>query len=223
MIPICIDLETTGLREDAEILQCAIVSARGDILFNRHFCPENVKEWPDAERVNGISPASVSWCPPFSAAREELSRLLSGADLIIGYNHKTFDLPLLERFGVSYNHNALLVDMMQLFAPVYGQERPQGGFKWQKLGTMAQYFCFPYTELHDAVMDCFATLHSFYSFFGAFQFNPVWGTAFFHSMNLLSPPISDVPLRCEEYMETSSSRAFLFEMADGFFPKFTPL
>lgn len=224
MIPICIDLETTGLGDTAEILQCSVVNARGDVIFNRHFCPENVKEWPDAERINGISPRSVSWCPPFSAAVDQLNFIMKNADCIIGYNHISFDIPLLEKYGVIFDPFSLRIDMMRVFAPVFGQERKGGGYKWQKLGTMAEYFCFPFDTLHDSVTDCFATLHCFYSFFGGFQFPAAWGRAFHRSMNAMLSRSDDIPLNCEEYLENAfGSRVFPFQMDEGFFPKFTPI
>lgn len=44
------DLETTGLNPDKdEILEAAIVTTDGEILFESRFKPETVKEWPGAQ------------------------------------------------------------------------------------------------------------------------------------------------------------------------------
>lgn len=223
LIPVCIDLETTGIR-DAEILQCSIVTARGDVIFNRHFKPERVEEWPEAEKINHISPVDVANCPPFRLAVDEISTLLNGADMIIGYNHIGFDLPLLESFGVTFNRTALLVDMMRLFAPVYGQERENGGFRWQKLAVMSDYFrCFLTTDdLHDAVADCFACWHCFHAFFASFQFSADWARIFCRNFTNFPFPAVDIPLNIEEGYDNQIGRRRFFTYPALGFPPFTP-
>ena len=55
------DLETTGLNPaEDEILEAAIVTTDGDILFESRFKPACVTEWPKAQNVNGISPEMVA-------------------------------------------------------------------------------------------------------------------------------------------------------------------
>lgn len=223
MIPVCVDLETTGIK-DSEILQCSIVTARGDVIFNRHFRPERVSEWPDAERINHISPLDVAHCPPFRVAVEEVSHLLGGAGLILGYNHIGFDLPLLRDYGVSINPSALLVDLMRLFAPVYGQEREGGGFKWQKLATMSDYFrCFLTTDdFHDAVADCFACWHCFHAFFASFQFGANWASIFGRNFTNFPFPAVDIPLECEEGYDNQIGRRRFYQYPSMGFPAFAP-
>ena len=58
------DLETTGLNPaEDEILEAAIVTTDGDILFESRFKPACVTEWPKAQNVNGISPEMVADAP----------------------------------------------------------------------------------------------------------------------------------------------------------------
>lgn len=55
-----IDIETTGLNPDVDdILQVAIVEAwSGGLVCNRFFSSDR-GSWPEAQKVNGISPEMV--------------------------------------------------------------------------------------------------------------------------------------------------------------------
>lgn len=224
MFSVCVDLETTGIK-DAEILQCSVVSVYGDVIFNRHFKPERVTSWPDAERINHISPADVKDCPPFSAAVKELSDIFRRCSVIIGYNHSAFDLPLLSSYGVYINPAALQVDLMKIFAPVYGVEREGGGYKWQKLSTMAEYFkCWlSPNSLHDAVADCFASLHCFYSFFGAFGYGFDWSASFTRSFKNTCFPVDDLPMECERAYSISPALRVFLDYPDHGYPAYDPI
>ena len=58
------DLETTGLNPaEDEILEAAIVTTDGNILFESRFKPACVTEWPKAQNINGISPEMVADAP----------------------------------------------------------------------------------------------------------------------------------------------------------------
>ena len=47
---------------DNEILQISAVDGNGDLLLNEYVRPELIRSWPDAERVNGITPERVRKC-----------------------------------------------------------------------------------------------------------------------------------------------------------------
>lgn len=226
MIPVAVDLETTGLDPlSSEILQCSIVSVRGDVLFNRHFCPQGVSEWPKAEAINHISPASVADCPPFSAAVDEISSILSKTSAILGYNHYTFDLPFLRSSGVHFPSSTLCIDLMRLYAPVFGEYRSDGQYKWQKLSRVAEFNGFPSVVFHDAVIDCFAVIHSFYQFNDGFLFSNGFQRSFFQRLYSFQGDFSsvlvDLPLACEYSSEDGSGvRRFSSYPSSGF-PRFT--
>lgn len=135
------DLETTGLNPaEDEILEAAIVTTDGDILFESRFKPACVTEWPKAQNVNGISPEMVADAPGIIDKIGEMAALLQNAETIIGYNGKHFDIPFLECYGIRFRPDAMVSDPMLDGAVVYGELRTNNGapstYKWKNLKTM---------------------------------------------------------------------------------------
>lgn len=91
---ICIDIETTGLdRNNDEILQVSIINGRGKTLYNSYIKPDYATEWKEAEAINKISWDCVKFVPWILTEKRKIDKILRKAELIIGYNHKGFDLP----------------------------------------------------------------------------------------------------------------------------------
>ena len=89
------DTETTGFRSDDEVLTLAVVDGAGKTVVDGMYAPVSKKEWPDAEKVNRISPAMVADCAPILTHRAELERLFNDPEtLLVGYNIE-FDIRLL--------------------------------------------------------------------------------------------------------------------------------
>lgn len=154
---IVLDTETTGLNPDIdELLQVSIIDDREDILFNSYIKPK-ATEWPDAQRVNGITPELVSDAPTIEEVRGIISTYTACADVIIGYNGG-FDLDFLRAAGCEINPDAVIVDVMDLFSAIYGEWSDYfGSYKWQKLSTCAAYYGYKF-KAHDSLEDCKATL-----------------------------------------------------------------
>lgn len=158
---IVLDTETTGLRGWSDhLLTVGIVDGDGTEVAYFEICPPaECYEWPEAERVNGISPAdTVSW-PTIEDALPELQRILDAAEVIIGYN-VGFDLEFLRHAGVALPE-CEYVDIMRMFAPVFGVwDDFHGGWRWQKLTTAAAYVDYEWDAdgAHNALADCRATL-----------------------------------------------------------------
>lgn len=97
---VCFDTETTGIGKDDEILQLTICgfdeNGEAEVLLNELFKPTHHTSWPDAQRVNGISPQMVKNCPTFAERLSEIKRFFADADVIVGYNVK-FDARLVEQ------------------------------------------------------------------------------------------------------------------------------
>ncbi len=162
---ICVDLETTGVdRDSSEILQIAIIDGNGNELLNSYVKPYFAKEWRDAERINGISPEKVKDAPYLHDLIGVIRGIFDKATWIVGYNHKWFDLPFLNRYGINTN-GKILADVMLDFAPIYGEwNEEKNSYKWKKLIECAEYFGYDWGDdsAHDGLADARATLHCFY-------------------------------------------------------------
>lgn len=157
-----IDTETTGLNPyEHELLECSIIDTKGDVLYHSYVRP-CAEEWPEAQAVNGITPAMVRDAPTISQCREEISRVLHQASTIIGYNTE-FDLAFLAANGIAVPRDVEIVDVMRLFAPTYGEwSETHGDYKWQSLLNCAGHYGYDWSshpgQPHDSLADCYATL-----------------------------------------------------------------
>lgn len=160
------DLETTGLNfvED-EILEAAITTVDGEVLFESRFKPAYTKEWPGAQRVNGISPEDVKAAQGIIDKIGEMAALLQNAETVIAYNGKQFDIPFLGKYGIKLRPDAVIDDPMLYGAVVYGELRGEGedvnykNYKWKKLAVLADYLGYKGANWHNAAADCIATAY----------------------------------------------------------------
>lgn len=162
---IVIDTETTGLDSDTdELLQVSIIDEYGNTLYNQHFKPQRTTSWKQAQAVNGISPEMVKDCPSIKSELPKIQSIINSANTIIGYNHEYFDFSFLVAAGVVIPENAKIIDIMPIFAEIYGVWNDYyGAYKWQNLTTCA--YCYGYDwgndVAHDSLSDCRATLYCY--------------------------------------------------------------
>ena len=89
------DTETTGLsKERDDILQFSAIDGAGNTLMNQLFHPVRQQSWPDAERVNQITPQDVADAPLLEAMADDILQLFRSARLIVAYNVR-FDYNML--------------------------------------------------------------------------------------------------------------------------------
>lgn len=162
---ITLDTETTGLSPDdgAEILQLSIINQDGEVLFNEYFKPLFAKSWERAMAVNHITPEMVADKPCIYDKLPEIIAILQGTDCVIGYNTH-FDLSMLAAVGAKRPKETPVVDVMEDFAPIYGEYNERyGSYKWQKLTVCADYYGYDWGEdsAHDSLADCRATLYCY--------------------------------------------------------------
>lgn len=158
---IVIDTETTGLNyiED-DVLQVSMIDGYGKVILNTYTKPVKKSEWPEAMEINHITPEMVKDAPDLQAVAPEIIKALNEADMIVGYN-VYFDLQMLEGNGVGVEHLAtekVIIDVMQHFAPIYGEwDDKRQDYKWKNLTTAAQYYGYDFSA-HDSLEDVKATL-----------------------------------------------------------------
>lgn len=161
---IVVDTETTGLDASIdELLQVSIVDGDGNTLYNGYFKPEHTESWPKAEEVNHISPEMVASAPNIKSEMAAIGNILSRAKTIVGYN-TGYDLRFLQAAGWQRAEGQKIVDVMQDFAPIYGEwSEERGDYRWQKLSTCATWYGYEWTErgAHNSLEDCLATLHCY--------------------------------------------------------------
>lgn len=160
-----IDTETTGLsRITGDVLELAVLDFTGRVLFNRRF-GSALDEWDEAQYIHGISPADVAGLPELTDSAAEISAVLAGASVIIGYN-VDFDIGFLEAAGVALPP-APCCDIMESYAEYYGEwapwidngPYPPGDWKWQKLTKAARKCGVKDTSgAHGAAVDCALTI-----------------------------------------------------------------
>ncbi len=162
---IVIDTETTGFDPyKDEILQLSILDAdTKEMVFDEYFRPAVMETWPDAERVNHISPGMVANRPTLKDRLTEINSILASAETVIGYN-TPFDTGFLTAYGAKFPNGTEYSDVMRDFAPVYGEwNEYYGDYKWKSLSVCAEYFGYDWgnTAAHNSLSDCLATLHCY--------------------------------------------------------------
>lgn len=142
------DVETTGLSPtNDEILQLSMIDEHFNVLYNEYFKPQNVKSWPEAQRINGIIPKMVANTPSIAMSLNEIQMLFNKAAVIIGYNVK-FDISFLEVAGIKGLRKKQIIDVMDEYTNAFHQS---------KLVDAAKHFNFKY-NVHDSLEDVRATL-----------------------------------------------------------------
>lgn len=147
-----LDTETTGLGDDAEVVEVAVQSTRGEILFESLVRPR--KPIPlAATAVHHLDDAAVADAPFYLDLYGRLTAVLRKRFVIV-YN-AAYDRRILEQTGVGYNlpslrpaawHCAML--QYAKFTGVWNRDK--GDYKWHKLQSGD----------HTALGDCRATLET---------------------------------------------------------------
>lgn len=156
---IVLDTETTGVSSIDDLLQVSIIDGSGKTLINAYADP-GYESWPDAEKINGITPEMVDDAPKIEEMIPEIKKILRSAKKIVGYNPR-FDLGFLARSGATVLPDQKIIDVMDAFAEIYGDwDDYHGNCRWQTLSTCAAYYGYDWGDdtAHDSLADCKATL-----------------------------------------------------------------
>ena len=107
---IVIDTETTGLTDSDELLQISVIDDAGTVSVRQSGAPVFHTEWPEVQKVNGITPEMVAGAPYPHELLPQLVEIFSEMSVCIGYN-TSFDLGFLDRIGVPTEH-LTVIDVM---------------------------------------------------------------------------------------------------------------
>lgn len=158
-----LDTETTGLGEDAEIVEIALIDTTGEALLNTLVKPRSVIP-ASATAIHGITNEMVAAAPPWPHVCRSLYDIISGRKVVI-YN-SDFDTRLLDQtnddWGITIHfkiERPTFECAMLAYAEFYGQISKRGGYKWQRLTAAAeQQGVIIEGTPHRALSDCLTTL-----------------------------------------------------------------
>jgi len=162
-----LDTETTGLGDDAEIVEIAVIDSEGRVLLDTLVKPVNPIP-AEATAIHGITNEMVQDAESWPYVYGELIGLLNkhpGSPLVI-YNAE-YDLRLIRQTSALHNggwvrampggdERALCA--MLVYADFWGEPGRYGDCKWQKLTVAAQQQGVKVEGAHRALADCKMTL-----------------------------------------------------------------
>lgn len=157
-----LDTETTGLGNDAEIIEISIIDCSGKVLLNTLVKPRNSIP-AEATAIHGITNEMVAAAPTWRDIHWQLMALIHTKTLVI-YNID-FDVRLILQTaginGCGFGFLELNAECaMRNYAEYYGQrDEKRNKFKWQNLSNAAkqQGVVIDGTP-HRALSDCKTTL-----------------------------------------------------------------
>ncbi len=165
-----LDTETTGLGDDAEIVEISVINAQGDVLLNSLVKPS--KRIPaEATAVNGITDEMVAGAPTWDQLHQQFTDIMSSTEQPLVIYNDAYDIRILNNtariYGISpayftsgfvrnYDH----VDCaMHLYAEFYGQwDDYRDQYKWQKLTNAVKQCGLEVEGAHRSLSDCKMTL-----------------------------------------------------------------
>ena len=147
------DTETSGMTNDGEVIEVAILSCDGKQWVQQRVRPKNPIS-RDATLVHGISDAVMNLAPYYNEIHSWLYRIL-GPSLTIFYN-AAFDLRLLGQTATLYGLSSPIgvsdCAMLQYSKFCGSWNDYRGDWRWQKLPAL------PGQRAHSALADCRSTL-----------------------------------------------------------------
>lgn len=132
---VILDVETTGLDGEAEIVQIGIIDESGAVLMDQLVKPEQPIP-PDSTAIHGITDERVRGAPSWPAVYDRVRDLLQGRS-VMAYN-MDFDWGKLDqvnrRHGLPDFETGDRCCAMELFAQFYGEwSQYHGNYRYQRL------------------------------------------------------------------------------------------
>lgn len=153
-----LDTETTGVDENAEMLSIAIVDQKGKVLLDTYVTPILAKEWPNAEKVNGITPKFIfeGNFPTLSELTPTIAKILKNQEVIM-YGADFDSRFIADALAIS---KSKVLCCMYHFSEYMGEwDEKRNDTKRHKLIKAAELVGHTWTDTpHGALADALATL-----------------------------------------------------------------
>ena len=162
-----LDTETTGLGDDAEVVELALIDCAGAVLLDTLVRPSGPVP-AEAAAIHGITDAMLADAPTWSEIHARFCDLVEGRQVVI-YSRE-FDTRVITQTARRYGLPApqgfdLVLDpgrihcAMQAYAEFRGEwSAEKGRYRWQKLSAAAAQQGVTVTNAHRALGDCLMTL-----------------------------------------------------------------
>ncbi|MCK6373651.1 MAG: 3'-5' exonuclease [Aquabacterium sp.] len=162
-----LDTETTGLGDDAEVVELAVIDCAGAVLLDTLVRPSGPVP-AEAAAIHGITDAMLAEAPTWSEIHARFCDLVEGRQVVI-YSRE-FDTRVITQTARRYGLPApqgfdLVLDpgrihcAMQAYARFHGEWNVEKGqYRWQKLSAAAAQQGVTVTNAHRALGDCLMTL-----------------------------------------------------------------
>ncbi|MCJ7624506.1 MAG: 3'-5' exonuclease [Anaerolineaceae bacterium] len=157
--PIYLDTETTGLKDNDEIVEIAIIDHDGSILFDELVRP--AKKIPfDATRIHGITDSMVAsarkWPVIWPLVRIIIISRMTGI-----YNAE-YDVRMMKQsftnYGLPWKDTLRTFDVIALYSKYYGEwDSRRASYRYQSLKKAGGHFRIPLQNSHRAKDDCLLT------------------------------------------------------------------
>lgn len=162
-----LDTETTGLGDDAEVVELALIDCAGAVLLDTLVRPRGPVP-AEVAAIHGITDAMLAGAPTWSAIHARFCDLVEGRQVVI-YSRE-FDTRVISQTARRYGLPApqgfdLVLDpgrihcAMLAYAGFRGEwSEEKGQYRWQKLSAAAQQQGVKVENAHRALGDCLMTL-----------------------------------------------------------------
>jgi DNA polymerase III subunit epsilon len=158
---VILDTETTGMGARDEILELSVLGLDGT-LFDELIRPVGLTEWPEAERIHGISPEMVKGKPGLGAYSARLWQLLGDRRIVVynaPYDKRMLSQSLEANGLLDWSKECVWQDVMVPYAKYWGDySRYHGNYRWQSLTNACAQQGVTIENAHRALGDCRMTL-----------------------------------------------------------------
>ena len=143
MNTVYLDTETTGIGDNDEIVEITIIDDNSEPLIDTLVKPKYHTNWPEAQRVHGISPIDVQNAPTQSQISDDIRKVVKGAQVVI------YNAPFDSKFLPELEDAAEIKCAMRAFAEFNKS-------KWKSLTNATKIIGYEWEGAHRALADTLA-------------------------------------------------------------------